>query len=334
MTRRGNWYVDLVLTGAATAGCGAAVLAGVGGLPRIVLAAPLVLLLPGYALVSALFPRRASSGRALLPFDEDRSSSLGRSPSLREGIGLRAEGRLALSVLGSIAVVPLVALVADLVGAGVRLVPVLAGVLGTTALGLAVAAVARYRTDPGDRFAVGFGLPTVWFSADRNRVGEAAVPNVLLVVGLVLVATSAGYAAVAPPKDEQFSEFYVETTDVTINSQGIYPDTFPRREASTLDVYVGNREGSYTDYTVVAQLQRIDRGPDGNGTARVEKRQRLATRDVSLPAGRTKRTTLTFTPRLSGDDLRIVLYLYRGRVAERPSRSSAYRTLRLAVTVS
>jgi len=334
MNERGNWYVDLLVAGAATAACTAGVLTGLDGPVRVLAAAPLVLFLPGYALVSALFSRNASSHDTLALFDEVTGSSLGGTARLRDGAGLGAEGRFALSVLCSIAVVPLVALGVDLVGVGIRLRPVLAGVVGITVLGLAVAAVARARCDPGDRFAVGLGAPRVLFGAERHRVREAALPNVALVVGLVLLASGVGYAALAPPPTEEFTEFYVETDDVTIDSQHIYPNEFTQGQESTLDVYVGNDEGSYTDYTVFAQLQRVDRGENGTEAARVTDRQRLATRDVSLPAGETKPVTLTVTPELTGDDLRIVLYLYRGRAPETPSRATADETLRMAVTVS
>ncbi|WP_436925481.1 DUF1616 domain-containing protein [Halosimplex amylolyticum] len=334
MNERGHWSIDLVAVGAATAACVAGVAAGVDGIARILVAAPLILFLPGYALVAALFPERAASGHSLMPFDEFEAASLGPSEYLRDGAGLGAEGRFALSVCCSVAVVPLVALGVDLAGLGIRLRPLLAGIAWTTALALLAAAVTRLRVDPEDRFAVAFALPRVWYTPGRNRIHEATIPNVLLVVGLVVLSTSVGYAAVAPSQSEGFTEFYVETDDMTIDSQANYPDTFSRGEESTLDVFVGNREGERADYTVVAELQRIDGGADGNGTVTVTGRQHLATRDVSVPANETKRTPLAITPDLSGENHRIVLHLYRGDSPENPSPASAYRSLRLDVTLS
>jgi len=334
MTERGRWYVDLVVVTIATAVCAAGIATGVDGIPRILLAAPLVLFLPGYAVTAALFPENASARHALTPFDEPKGSRLGAMDELSGGAALGAEGRIALSVLGSIAVVSMVSFAANFVGPGIRLDPVLVGVVAVTALGLAAAAVGRLRLNPADRFAVGIGLPRVLFTAERNRVRDAAVPNVLLIVGILVLTAGVGYAAVAEPRSEQFTEFYVETEEMTFDSQGIYPDTFTRGESSPLSVHVGNHEGSRTDYTVVAVLQRVDGGANTSGPTRVVDRQRLATQDVSVRDETTKQIGVTVTPEMAGEDLRVVLFLYRGPVPEVPSRTTAYRTVSMQVTVS
>lgn len=327
------WFLDLLVVALATAGCGVAVAAGVGGVPRLVLAAPLVLFLPGYALVSALFPEHAATAPALEPFDEVSGSSLGVDARLRDTAELGTAGRVSLSVLGSLAVVALVALGSDLVGFEVRLRPVLVGIVATTALALVVAAVARLRRDPADRYALPARLPLMWFTAERGHQSrDATVPNLVLVVGLLALSASVGYAAVASPQDDGFTEFYAQTDNMTADTQSLYDATYTGGQESSFTTYVENHEGSNTGYMVVAELQRVDR--DGDGTGRVTESQRLATRETSVAANTTKRVTVSFTPNMTGD-LRLVTYLYRGEsVPENPSPASAYRTLRFNVTVS
>jgi uncharacterized membrane protein len=154
----------------------------------------------------------------------------------------------------------------------------------------------------------------------------------MLVVGLLALSASAGYAAVASPQDDGFTEFYPETSNMTADTQSLYDATYTQGEEASFTTYVENHEGSNTAYMVVAELQRVDRGDDGSG--RVTESQRLATRDTSVAANTTRRVTVTFTPNMAGD-LRLVTYLYRGEsVPENPSPASAYRTLRFNVTVS
>jgi len=95
---------------------------------RIPLALPLVLFVPGYGVVSALFP----------PVDfPERLAGVGREDR-HPAFGFATAERGVLSVIASIVVVPAVALAANPV-TGIELTPVLAGVAGVTVVSSAVA---------------------------------------------------------------------------------------------------------------------------------------------------------------------------------------------------
>lgn len=333
MTAHGRWYLDLLAAAAATAVCAAGVALGLDGAARFLLALPLVCFLPGYAVVSATFPRSAAGTHELTAFDE---WSFGFGDGLRVGATLGAAGRIALSVLCSLAVVSLVALAMDILGFGVALWPVLVGVVAVTAAGLAGAAAARLRVPPRDRCAPSLAGHSPWYESSRRFDGdptwEVGVPNVALVAGVILLSASVGYAAIVPPDGQQFTEFYVETQNMTFDTQTLYPDQFSAGEEASLDVFVGNHEGSDATYTTVATLQRVA-GGDNEPVTVVEQR-RLSTTEVSVPAGETERATVSFTPEATDQRLRLVLYLYRGDAPATASPESAYRTLRLWVSVS
>ena len=97
---------------------------------RIILGLPLVLFLPGYALIAALFPRKDD---------------------------LDAIERVALSFGLSIAITPLLGLALNYTPFGIRLSPVLI-VLSVFTISLAICAYARRSMVPeGDRFVVRIG---------------------------------------------------------------------------------------------------------------------------------------------------------------------------------
>ena len=99
---------------------------------RVVLGLLLVLFLPGYSLIAALFPR---------------------------GDDLDAIERIALSFGLSIAVVPLIGLALNYTPFGIRLVPLLAGLSVFTISLAMVACVRRGLVSDGERFVVeGWGL--------------------------------------------------------------------------------------------------------------------------------------------------------------------------------
>ena len=98
---------------------------------RIILGLLLVLFLPGYSLIAALFPRKDDL----------------------DGIE-----RIALSFGLSIAVVPLLGLALNYTPVGIRLVPVLVVLSVFTVLLAVIAGVRRQGLPEGERFVVGAGV--------------------------------------------------------------------------------------------------------------------------------------------------------------------------------
>ncbi|EMA02071.1 Uncharacterized membrane protein [Haloarcula vallismortis] len=290
---------------------------------RIIFGLVFVLFVPGYAFIAALFPEAGSGPTA------DDETDLGPQADGIDGIE-----RTALSFGLSIALVPLVGLVLNFTPWGIRLLPILVSLSGLTLVLTAVAAVRRWALPADERFRVPC---RAWLSAGRDELFSPAsrtdaVLNVLLVLSILLAAASVGYAVTVPKDGERFSEFYLltEDEDGELVADG-YPTEFQQGEGRSLIVGIGNQEHEQTDYTVIAELQRVER--IGNQT-RVRERSELRRFQPTLGHNETWQRQHEVTPRMTGDRLRLQYLLYRGPPPESVNQSTAYREVHLWVNVT
>src|SRR6056297_1020465 len=305
------WFADLLVVLLLTAVGGYVAYADFGGRLRVAVVMPLAVLLPGYALLSALYPSVGAAGTS-------RTFGTGDADA---GYALGGPERIALSVALSVAIVPLVAAATNFTPWGIREHPVIIGVAGVTAALTLLAFVRQLRVPAEDRYLP--GVPELLFTPTGRGDGDGTLQmlNVAILLSFLLVASTAGYAAFNPPQGEQFTEFYVDTKNVDSDVDSMYQRSFPSGEASELTVVVGNREESRTEYTVVAMLQRVEDGA-------VVEQQRLTERSVTVDQGATTRVPLTVEPSLTGENLRVKLFLYEGAPSD-----DLYRTARLWVSV-
>ena len=187
---------------------------------RVALGVPFVLVLPGYALVAAIFPRKND-----LDFLQ----------------------RIALSVGLSAAVIPLLGLALNYSPWGIRPHPTVIAVGAFTVL-LAVVAAARRQLVPRDQaFRPSPAVPWRRF-LPANAFGRAlAAAAVLLFVTL----TAAGaYLLTAPRSGEAYTEFYL----LSAGGRARYPDALMLGERARLTLAVANHEGRAAGYRIVAKV--------------------------------------------------------------------------------
>lgn len=298
--------------------------AAVPPLGRKLLAIPLVVVLPGYALTAALFPRRVDRFRTderHVPFDAATAGAL-----------LPGE-RLALSVGASLAVLPLLGLVHSLTGLGFR-TPALLGTLEVFVLaGLLVGVVRRFRVPRRERVTF---APGTWPTRARAAVTRESKFHTALTVALVvavLAATSGlSLALVAPGEAESYTTMTVltETDGGDLVTDG-YPEALAPGESASLVVGVTNHERARTAYTVVTKRQTVR--VDGNTTTVVD--QRVADRTTeTVAAGETWHLERTIDPTVTGETVRYVYLLYRGDPAADPGTGNAYRYTHLSVNAT
>lgn len=215
---------DLLLVVAVSVVLLAAIAAAAGPL-RSALGLCAVLLLPGYAVLAALFPR-----------DDD----------------LEWVERIAMSFGSSIATVPLLGLLIDATPFGVRPGPILASLLLFTLGTTYIAYRRRIELPPADRLG---------FAVEFERPGWSGLPAAdrALAVGLVVsLVLAAGFLAQAIPQTRpsaRFTEFYLLDANRGIDS---YPSRLNASEEATVHLGIVNHESRSVLYTVDVRLVTLE----------------------------------------------------------------------------
>lgn len=192
---------------------------------RILFGVAMVLFIPGYALIAALFPTKGDL----------------------DGIE-----RVALSFGLSIAVVPLIGLALNYTPWGIRLDPILASL---TVFTLAMTLVAWYRRlllPAGDRFVVPARAMIASARAELYDPGASRFDralSVVLVLSIVAAVATTAYVIAVPKEGEHFTEFYILGHG---GKAADYPTDFAAGSTQSLIIGVGNHEYREVPYTVEA----------------------------------------------------------------------------------
>ena len=331
---RDSWWVDLLLVGLAATVPVALVYAGVERTSlRLATGLPLALFLPGYALVSAMYPEAREDCDPPLT----RETGEGVDKAMRTRLrGLTGIDRLGLAVALSTALTPAVALL-HYVASGSFAAPELAAGLGAFTWAFVFIGLARrLRLSASRRFAVDLGWPATvyerYFVAnsphmrtsrphEASSVSDVAL-NVLLVCVLIVALTSAAYAFTQPPTSQDFDELAV----VTQNDDGEYvAGNYPDDLSGSEPLYVGvsnQRDGQQT-YVLRGILQVVD--AEGNV---VEQDEQLS-REVQLSPG--ERTYVEHDPEPTLDGERVRLR-YTLELAGESGGDGSHRSVRVWIS--
>jgi len=197
---------------------------------RVIFGIPVILFVPGYALIAALFPAAKDIG------------------------GIE---RIALSFGLSIAVVPLIGLALNYTPWGIRLDPVVVS-LAIFTLGMCLAAQYRRACVPAaERFTVPFGairqaVTREFFPKETTRL-DRILSLVLLIAILAAVATTV-YVIAVPKEGEKFTEFFILGNN---QKAADYPSEIMAGENSSLYIGIGNHEYRNITYTVETYLESM-----------------------------------------------------------------------------
>jgi uncharacterized membrane protein len=300
-----------------------------GGSPVRVFAALItLLLLPGYALTTVVFPASASRGAKrgqTGTFDGRKDSAADSSAAAISDVE-----RAALSFGLSLGSLPLLGFVADVTFGSYGLGPILTVLTSFLVIASTIGVYRRLRVPENERYVLPIGHWADLASA-TIRKGDAfeRVLNVSLAIVVVTSMAIVGVALVAP----QDGEGYTEAGVLAAQPDGEwaaknYPTGVESGEQVPLMVTVSNEEGQPIEYTVVVLLQRVD----DDGTV-VEYRELNRFRNRVAP-GETWRNPHQVVPRVSGDQLRITYFVYRGTPPATLSRANAYRHVGFRINVS
>lgn len=275
---------------------------------RIPLALPILLVTPGYGLVTALFPTSAR--------DSDTTPTAGRIASYVPD-GLPLFERMTVAVVVSIAIVPFVALLVDVV-IGFDITFVLAGVSLITVGASGIAVVRRLRSD--DVPASGAT------STKRQSVLTDKITIGALVVAVLLVGSTAAFALTAPSDRPDQTEFYVgNTTDTGEFVATGYPKAFELGEERTYKLKIRSNADDPRQYEIVALFG----GADSSGTA-----TELSRVTTTVQPGETATVDYPVAPTESGENLTVQFLLYQGSAPPNPTADTAHRILRISIDVT
>jgi len=238
---------------------------------RNILGLPLVLFLPGYALIASLFPAKSDL----------------------DGIE-----RTALSFGLSIAVVPLIGLGLNYTPWGIRLLPILISLSVFTFLMCGLAYLRRAKLPETEAFEVPFRETALSLKAEilkkpKSKLDQAL--TVVLVLSILLSVATLIYVIATPKEGEHFTEFYILGPDGKADN---YTTNYVLEESGTVIVGIVNHEYRPINYTMEIRLE--------NKSLPLSENQR----QISLAHNETWQEPVTFTPLFEGQNMKLEFLLF------------------------
>ncbi|MCZ7381923.1 MAG: DUF1616 domain-containing protein [Candidatus Methanoperedens sp.] len=194
---------------------------------RTILGIPLVLFIPGYVLIAALFPNKNDL----------------------DGIE-----RIALSFGLSIAIVPLIGLGLNFTPWGIRFGPIITSLILFTLSLLIIANFRRLELPPEERFGVPLKATLLTikeeFKGEKNKTDK--ILTLILILSIIASLFTLVYVIVTPKQGEKFTEFYL------LGPKGKAAD-YPREviPGAPINLIIGvvNHEYSDVNYTLLVQVK-------------------------------------------------------------------------------
>ena len=266
------------------------------------LAVLLVLFIPGYVLVAALFPG------ALMP----------------EKLEIDWVERIALSFGLSIAVVPLLGLLLNFTPWGIRFAPILATIAGFT-FGVGYAAYWRRMQLPHEQrlsLTMDLSMPewAGYSTLDRGL-------TICLAASIIVAGGTLAYVVLTPRPGETFTEFYILGPGG--NASG-YPTALNVSQPGTVTLGIANHEAATVNYTVRIDLvgvKSVYNATSGFNETVETNRTTWSTLRVPLEDGQNWTQPYTFRINYTG------LWKVQVLLFKDGDFSSAYRELYLFVRV-
>ena len=274
---------------------------------RIILVIPVILFIPGYCFLAALFPKRGD---------------------------IELITRMVLSIGLSIAIVPLIGLGLNFTPWAIRLDPIVVALTAFTLATIIVSLIRRSRTPPEERFSMPFsGIVTAVRQGFREKDGKNVVKilNAVLAISIVITVLIALYVMTVPREGEQFTEFFILGENRTAAG---YPGKIVPGQNYSMYVGVVNHEYRDVRYTIETWMLQTEFDNVTNSS-------RILAMDpndqLSLTLAHNETTLIPYTlsvPKGGYNRIEFLLFKETGSDLTGGDRVNAsYRELHLAVTV-
>jgi len=229
---------------------------------RVILGIPILLFFPGYVLVAALFPRK-------------------------EGIG--SIERVALSLVMSIAIVPLIGLILNYTPLGIRLESILYSMASFIFIMSGIAWLRRRRLLGEERFGIEFHLALLgWSGGTWDKV-----LSVTLVVVILSALGIIGYVIATPKVGEGFTEFYILRPEGETTGHFKQPKV---GEEGEVVIGITNHEYETVSYRIEVRIS-------GAGNSEVG--------PIVLKHDEKWEREISFVPERAGDNQKVEFFLYK-----------------------
>lgn len=259
------------------------------------LGVPFLVLFPGYAIVSAIFPEQ--------PGSEIVELSTGIRDNNPEWVA-----RFTLSLVMSVVVV---AVIGFFLGRAevLRLAPAVGAIVGVTVVCTAVAFVRRIRLSKEHRANPFAGRHTPF---STGTIGQ----NAVLVLSILVLVGSVAFVGAVPSDGEAFTESYL----LAENAEGDlvaddYPTTFVPGDEQPLYIGVENNEYRSVTYEVDIVIQEV------NANGEVVAQQHLDRFGVELDHGESAVVERDVAPTMTGEGLRLQFLISKGDDADSPDQT-------------
>ena len=266
----------------------------------------LLFVLPGFAMVSILFP---ASKRPARPERGDSTRAA----------GIDSVERLGLSLGLSLVIVPVVVMALAVTEYGLTTGSTTAALAGVTVVAAQLGAIRRLRLPSDERFSV---APSVVLR--RLGVGEsgasATVSSVILLVAIAFAGGALLFSMASPISGAEYTELGIYTEEDGELVAGEFPAEIGAGDEIPASIVVENNEGETTNYTVVVQQQRLEDGA-------VVDRTELDRTSYEVADGERTVDNRSITPVPDGNEtVRIAIMLYETDetdVPAQPTRATA-----------
>jgi uncharacterized membrane protein len=238
---------------------------------RNLLGLPLVLFLPGYSLLAALFPAKSDL----------------------EGIE-----RICLSFGLSIATVPLIGLALNYTSWGISLPPILISLSVFTFLMCGLAYLRRSKLPQTEAFEVPFIETILSIKSEILKKPESKLDRaltVLLVFSILLSVTTLIYVIITPKEGEHFTEFYILSPEGKADN---YTTKYFLGENGNITVGIVNHEYRPVNYTMEIRLDNKSLPLPAN------------LQHITLVHNEGWEKPVTFTPTFEGKNMKLEFLLF------------------------
>lgn len=207
---------------------------------RVLFSLPLILFIPGYVLITALFP-----GNKDIDIIE----------------------RIALSFGLSIAVVPLIGLGLNYTPFGIRLDPIVISLLVFTVVMIMISQFRRAIISEPERFQVPVhelmsGIKEEFFSVNTTKIDR--ILSIILLIAIIGAIGTTIFVIAVPKEGEKFSEFFILGANMKAAD---YPTKLYAGMDYPIYIGVGNHEFRNVTYTIELFLMNMDYDEGLNSSA-------------------------------------------------------------------